>query len=90
MPWQKIVISKNEESIAIASGNALGEKLSKAYRDEGAPDDFEVWHLKMSNADHIFYISPRASEVTAAVLTGYRPKACQDKPLLDGFKRVQF
>ena len=86
--WHKISINNFEAEIAQMSVVAMMEKLVKAYCDAGAPPDFELWHLRMSSADHIYYLSPKGSELSLHLLSDYRVKACPEKPNLKGLERV--
>ena len=88
MFWHKISINKIEDENAASSVVAMKEMLGKAYSDAGFPPEFQVWHLRMSPADHIYYLSPKGCELSLHLLSDYRVKACPEKPDLNGLERV--
>lgn len=93
MYWHKILINHNEEFVGVASVTALGRILTRAISDSQGSTDFEAWHLQMSKADHIFYLSPKASEYALPLINSLPPEKryglekCAEKPNLDGFHR---
>jgi len=87
MLWHAILINKFEGQIAAMAVIAMKEKLGKAYRDAGAPPDFELWH-RMSPADHVYYLSPKGCELSLHLLSHYRVSACPEKPVLNELEPV--
>jgi len=90
MHWHRIIVSKNEEHVSSVSAVSLAEVLGKALRDAGAPNDFEAWHLRITGADHVFYLSPKACEVSLPLLGAFKPQPCPPgQPDLGGFRKMR-
>ncbi len=88
MPWQRIVISKNEESIAEMSAAALVNAIEKAYLDAMLPNGVEAWRSGFGGTE-IFYLSPKAAEIAASALTKWKLVPFAERPDLTGFSRLQ-
>ncbi len=94
MQWHRIVVNNIEPLVADVAVRALGEIFKTAKSLAKASLDFEVWHLRMSAANHIYCLSPKACEFALPVLNAllpekqYNVQLCTDKPDLTGFSKL--
>ena len=94
MPWLKIFINNLEARIAAQAAVALGEKIQQARFRPEATEDFEVFHWRLSPANHIYCFSPNATACIVPLLdamTGkpYSMERCNEKPDLTGYTKLK-
>jgi hypothetical protein len=85
MPWHRVVISYIDSTTAgNLAGTELIEKFGTVYRKSGIPRDVEVFH-RSDDGNHIYYFSPKASEIAHDLLSDFSSEPCTDIPDLLGF-----
>jgi len=86
MPWHRLVISYVDPTARNAAGNALMDKFDAVYRKSRALRDAEVSH-RICDETHVFYFSPKASDIAHDLLSEFSSEPCADKPELSGFQK---
>lgn len=89
MPWHRVIISYVDPTTAgNLAGTALMEKFGTVYRKSGVPPDVEVFH-RSYDGNHVYYFSPKASEIAHDLLSSISSEPCADKPDLSGFCKLR-
>ena len=88
MSWSKVLI-KNGDLVSFAA-NELMNQFYEAWMHVDAPQDAEVFRGGNREGDHIYYFTPKASEVFGDRLNKFGGTMCPDKPDLKGYFKVTF
>jgi hypothetical protein len=73
--WHRVTI-QNEEDIREKSARALMNKFSAIFEECGVPPGIDVYHSRSSNGDHVYYFSPKASDMGKDLLSSFGAIAC--------------
>jgi hypothetical protein len=92
MPWHRVVFSHVHPEAGDAARAALMTQFDAVRIKAGAPLDAEVFH-RSDEGNHIYYFSPKASEIAHTLLSSLSSKhfslaACDDKPDLSNFHKL--
>ena len=88
MKWAAVEIEHADEVTAAQTGTALMEILSAVMREKTAPPDFEVHHVWLAPAHHVYYLSPRLASAAEGRLGRFAVQYLAGAPNLKGARKV--
>ena len=86
MPWYRIEMSSY---VAQQRATGLITEFSKLHLKAGAPQEARVYHCKLPDGDHIYYLSPEAVALAECLLRQIGVTACSGEPDLAGFRLIK-
>jgi len=85
MSWHRVVITHRASAVPLTGGFV---KAYDAALPSGEPADVSVHHRKISTDEHVYLISPAASNLAPEVLREFKATACAEEPDLSGFTKL--
>jgi len=87
MHWSQVVISYVDPTAGNLARTALIEKFGVIYRQPRVPPAVEVFY-RSNGGKHLYYFSPKASEIAHDLLCEFSAELCTHKPDLSGFRKL--